>query len=372
MARPAELTVFIAWPGDNEKARDRAFRVIGALDRYFHQHHGVRIVAKDWKTHARPAGGNAQTNINNQVGPYDIFVGLLWTRLGMDAGRGKTGFEEEYAIARKQWARRKSSLMVYLRIASPPKLSAIDAPQLQAVRDFVARIQKRYQALYWTYGTVAEFERLLRQHLEDEIHARLKLSTTASTPSPAVTPKTPRARKPKPHGTTAPRLTTPRIPPPVTDERRRAFSRRTLGTIRAAFAEGRQDFNRKNPHLKMSVRKDGEDAFLCRVVEGETVRSAARIAIEAASLSYYSASWQIIYGTPDLHFLTAYERSGSAPHYSQQASATLTEHDRVLAYTMGASAHVMTRYTPSERTDPHAIAAHFWSLFLAPVPRADR
>lgn len=372
MPRPAELTVFVAWPGDNDKARDRAFRVIGALDRYFHQHHGVRIVAKDWKTHARPAGGNAQTNINNAVGTYDIFVGLLWTRLGMNAGRGKTGFEEEYAIARKQWARRKSSLMVYLRTASPPKLAAIDAAQLQAVRDFVARIQKRYQALYWTYGTVAEFERLLRQHLEDEIHARLKLSTTPTAAPAAAVPKKPRTRKPKPTRTTTPRLTTPRIPPPVTDERRRAFSRKTLGTIRAAFVTGRQDFNRKNSHLKMSVRKDGEDAFLCRVTEGETVRSAARIAIEAASSSYYGGSWQITYGIPDLYFLTAYESSGSTPHYSQQASATLTEHDRALAYTMGVNVQMLTQYTTDKRTDPHAIAAHFWSLFLRPIPRTDR
>lgn len=371
MPRPAELTVFIAWPGDNTAARDRAVTVIGALDRYFHQHHGVRIIAKDWKSHARPAGGNPQTTINNQVGTYDIFVGLLWTRLGMDAGRGKTGFEEEYAIARKQWARRKSSLMVYLRTASPPKLSAIDAAQLQAVRDFVARIQKRYQALYWAYGTVAEFERLLRQHLEDEIHARLKLTTASTVPPTAAPPKKPRVRKPKVTPTT-PRLTTPRILPPVTDERRRAFSRKTLGIIRTAFVDGRQAFNRKNPHLKMSVRKDGDDAFLCRVTEGETIRSAARISIEATSSSYYSASWQIIYGTPDLHFLTAFEITGSAPHYSQQASATLTEEDRVLAYTMGTTAHIMTRYAPSERTDPHAIAAHFWSLFLAPISGTGR
>ncbi|MDQ3399081.1 MAG: hypothetical protein M3511_15200, partial [Deinococcota bacterium] len=266
---PAEVVVFIAWPGDNKAARDRAIRVIGELDTTFHRHYGIRIVAKDWKTHARPAGGNPQQAINNQVGRYDIFVGLLWTRLGMNAGRGKTGFEEEYAIARRQWRQRKSSLMLYVRTSSPPKLATINAGQLQQVQDFVAWVQKKYQALYWPYRTLTEFERELRQHLTDEIHARLKLSTAkpveteaAKSAKNTTVKKAAGEKKPRAKPSLKSRLPIPTVPRRITDADRGAFARKALTTALREFRRAAKEFNASHPHAEIKVKQEGKDTFI--------------------------------------------------------------------------------------------------------------
>jgi hypothetical protein len=372
-----EVAVFIAWPGDNAAARDRARHVIAELDETFGKHHGVRVLAKDWKTHARPAGGNAQQNINNQVGAYDIFVGLLWTRLGMNAGRGRTGFVEEYEIARGQWKRRKSSLMLYVRESSPKNLAAIDAAQLQQVRDFVASVRKKYQALYWTYRTLPEFERELRRHLTDELHARLKLSTASPPASPAALPVTPAAQKParkapavkppalrpqEPKVPTAKKPRTPRLPVPavarlLTDADRKRFARRGLNTCLSEFRVAAKAFNASHSHARITVEEEGPDAFTAvGEANGERLVS-ARVRLEAPS---WGCSWA-------LHYETASVRAtyGGTLYYSPEAQIRTTDDNYTLAYEgnfYGVSAH-----GPSHSKEPLDVARAFWERFVRPL-----
>lgn len=357
---PAEVSIFIAWPGDNKAARDRAVRVIGELDTTFHRHHDVRIVAKDWKTHARPAGGNPQQNINNQVGRYDIFVGLLWTRLGMNAGRGKTGFEEEYAIARSQWRRRKSSLMLYVRTSSPPKLTAIDAGQLQQVRDFVTRVQKKYQALYWTYRTLAEFEREFRQHLTDEIHARLNLSTAP----PSKTDVTQQAeklevtkalQKKKSRATTprTPRLPVPSVPRLLTDTDREAFARKALTTTLREFRATAKAFNERYTHAKITVAKEGDNAFTAVGEANGKLVVSVRVRLEAPK---WNSSWT-------LHYETAYQGYSfdGAPHYQVETQVTTTDDGYTLTYS---GSYHMFPNGRGQLEKPVDIARVFWARFV--------
>ena len=357
---PTEISIFIAWPGDNKLARDRAVRIIGELDTTFHRHHGVRIVAKDWKTHARPAGGNPQQNINNQVGRYDIFVGLLWTRLGMNAGRGKTGFEEEYAIARSQWRRRKSSLMLYVRTSSPPKLNTIDAGQLQQVRDFVTRVQKKYQALYWTYGTLAEFERELRQHLTDEIHARLNLSTAppikadvAQQTKELVVTKAVQKKKPRATTPRTPRLLVPSVPRFLTDTDRETFARKALTTTLREFRAAAKVFNSGHPHATIAVAKEGDDAFTAVGETNGKLVVSARVRLEAPK---WNSSWTLYYETA----YQGYSFDGT-PHYQTETQVTTTDDGYTPTYS---SSYSMFSNGQKQLEEPIDVAKVFWARFV--------
>ncbi len=280
--------------------------MIGELDATFHKHHGVRIVAKDWKTHARPAGGNAQTNINNQVGPGDIFVGLLWTRLGMDAGRRRTGFEQEYAVAKKQWRRRKSSLMLYLRTSSPRKLDAVDPAKLQAVRDFIARIQKKYEALYWTYGALRDFEKLLRRHLTDELHARLKLAASPKgTSQPVAAPATKAPKRKKP------RKLTPR-----------QFALKGFRSVRSRFERRAKAETKMRPHITVTLNRKGENALVAVVSSYGSVR--ARACISAAK---GEGQWGLVYERGDSHPFY-----GSEPTFRPELRVQVADHDGVRGF----------------------------------------
>lgn len=361
MARTVnEVSVFIAWPGDNEAARTRALHVIAELDETFGKHYGVRVLAKDWKTHARPAGGNPQQNINNQVGPYDIFVGLLWTRLGMNAGRGKTGFEEEYEIARRQWTRRKSSLMLYVRQSSPKDLSAIDAAQLQQVRDFVARVRKKYQALYWAYRTLPEFERELRRHLTDELHARLKLSTASPPAKKPAPPKAPAKKaEPKPTPTRkprAPRLSVPTVPRLLTDADREAFARRALYTCLREFRSAAKAFNAAHAHARIVVKQEDKDVFTATgEANGERLVS-ARVRLEAPS---WGSSWTLRYETGSSGYL-----ADDTIYYRTEAEIRITGDN----YTQAYEGSYGTFPSGDGRTEkPLDVAREFWEHFVRPL-----
>ena len=64
---------------------------------------GLRIEIVRWETHSFPAyGGDPQTIINSQIAEmdeYDLFVGVLWNRMGTPTPRATSGTEEEFRRA---------------------------------------------------------------------------------------------------------------------------------------------------------------------------------------------------------------------------------------------------------------------------------
>ncbi|WP_462074860.1 hypothetical protein [Nitrospira sp. CMX1] len=41
--------------------------------------------------------------INDQIGEYDIFIGIMWRRFGTPTGVAGSGTEGEFRIAYKRW-----------------------------------------------------------------------------------------------------------------------------------------------------------------------------------------------------------------------------------------------------------------------------
>lgn len=173
-----EITVFLASPGDVKRERKAVRDAVEEVNRTTGEHDDFRLNVKGWETHTRPAAskkGRAQDAIFEQIGPYDIFLGIMWTRVGTPTGKAASGTIEEYELARQQWSRRrkyKPSVMFYFRSKVATEIDRLDPEQLKQVQLFKQRVFK--DGLAREYGTVKSFEGMMREHLTLEARAVLK------------------------------------------------------------------------------------------------------------------------------------------------------------------------------------------------------
>ena len=72
------LRVFVASPGDVAAERDHVQAVADELNRGIAAQAGFVLEVVRWETHARPDMGRAEQSILDQVGQYDLFVGIMW------------------------------------------------------------------------------------------------------------------------------------------------------------------------------------------------------------------------------------------------------------------------------------------------------
>src|SRR4051794_22722397 len=98
---PTPLTgyrIFVASPGDVEAERQRLVQVVADLNRS-KRRHGIVLELRRWEDMLPGPGEDAQAVINRQIGEYDIFVLILWSRLGTETERAPSGTVEEYRMA---------------------------------------------------------------------------------------------------------------------------------------------------------------------------------------------------------------------------------------------------------------------------------
>lgn len=160
------LRVFVASPRDVEEERDILEQVIRELNITWGRSRGIMLDLVRWETQAYPGiSSDPQAVINEQMlDDYDIFVGILWTRLGTRTGRAESGTLEEFQRAYERFRADPNAIriMFYFR-KTPLPPDEIDPEQLMRVNAF--REQLGEEALYWTYSTLGDFEAFTRQHL---------------------------------------------------------------------------------------------------------------------------------------------------------------------------------------------------------------
>lgn len=164
------LRVFVASPGDVSEERERLHKAIEELNHSIAEHKRFVLQAVDWKTDAWPAiGQDAQDVINQQIGPYDIFVGIMWKRFGTQTHRAGSGTKEEFERAYSLWSTyKRPHIMFYFNTAPVSLSSPDDAEEMAKVLAFKKEIANK-GALYWEYNGPDDFERFVRQHLMKEI-----------------------------------------------------------------------------------------------------------------------------------------------------------------------------------------------------------
>jgi CRISPR/Cas system CSM-associated protein Csm2 small subunit len=171
MPRPVQqLTVFVASPGDVEPERARVENAVREVNLNLlssSQDSIIQLALVRWETHAYPSfGQDPQAVINAQIGTeYDIFIGILWSRVGTPTPRFPSGTLEEFWAAYKKWQSDRTSvtLMIYFK-DEPLSPSQLDTSQLAQVQSFKKELSSA-GGLHWTFKTVDDFETIVRLHL---------------------------------------------------------------------------------------------------------------------------------------------------------------------------------------------------------------
>ena len=161
-----KLRLFVASTSEFDEERICIRVVVDELNRSIADSQKVTIETVSWDTHAWPGiGTDPQDVINREIHPSDIFVGLIWKRLGTPTPRAASGTVEEFERAYEAWMNRKSpQIFLYFKCTPffPRSLDEIEA--LAQVTDFRMRLRDR-GVLYWEFQNLAEFQRDFRQHL---------------------------------------------------------------------------------------------------------------------------------------------------------------------------------------------------------------
>jgi hypothetical protein len=131
-------------------------RVVSSLNRTIGESERLLVDLVQWETHACSGfGADAQDVINRQIEPGDIFMGVLWRRIGTPTQRAISGTVEEFERAHELWLRTgRPTLMVYFK--TPPFYpSQEDLTQFRSVLDFNAQLKKKRGQGYRTLRGIA-------------------------------------------------------------------------------------------------------------------------------------------------------------------------------------------------------------------------
>lgn len=156
--------VFLASPGDVSLERNTLSRVVDEINLTTAPLVDSRLEAVRWETNSAPGAGRPQQVINEQIGDYDVFVGIMWRRFGTPSGVAGSGTEEEFHIAYRRWeASKQLALMFYFcEVPFYPK-TVDELDQMKRVLTF--RHELEGKALTWSYDQHESFEAIIRKHL---------------------------------------------------------------------------------------------------------------------------------------------------------------------------------------------------------------
>lgn len=168
------IRVFLASPSGLDDERDAARSAAGRINSTLGIKFDTQLIILGYENAAHPGkGADAQDVVNHQIKDnYDVFVGILWDRVGTETNRAPSGTIEEYDRAlKKQAINGNVDLMVYFKSdsVSPDK---IDPDQLKLLQEFKNRVSKDGN-FYSSFKTPDDFAALIRDHLESIVLERL-------------------------------------------------------------------------------------------------------------------------------------------------------------------------------------------------------
>jgi hypothetical protein len=194
MSVPRVLKVFVASPDDVAQERDALAKLLADINdvlAYLTPEKGLSLELVRYETHSYPDLGAPQDVINREIPvDYDIFIGIMWKRVGTPTRNARSGTIEEFNRACER--RKQGSLpriMFYFCDQPIPVPTAPELKQLAEVVEF--RSQLASQGLTATYSSHAEFGDHVRGGLLRAIRDILGEtvpSPMAATPAPVPPP----------------------------------------------------------------------------------------------------------------------------------------------------------------------------------------
>lgn len=192
MTEPRKLKIFVASPADVAEERATLVKLVADINdvlAYLAPEKQLSLELVRYETHSYPDIGRPQDVINREIPvDYDIFVGIMWKRVGTPTATEPSGTIEEFRRASKR--RETNSLpriMFYFCDQPIPMPTSEDLKQLVDVIKFREELQAL--GLTSTYPTHAEFGehvrggllRAIRDILRDRGH-EVSLEPAVATP----------------------------------------------------------------------------------------------------------------------------------------------------------------------------------------------
>lgn len=159
------LSIFLASPSDVADERKIVDKVVTELNATSLKSLDIQLDLINWEKSTYPSfGTHAQSVINEQIGDdYDIFLGIIWTRLGTPTPQSESGTVEEFERAYSRInGSDKIEICFYFKV-DPIDPYSLDINQLQSVRNFKDKLSNR-GGYHWNF-TSKHFEEILRNHL---------------------------------------------------------------------------------------------------------------------------------------------------------------------------------------------------------------
>ena len=175
------VKIFLASPSDVRSERNYVKEVVEEINQTTAPSKGVRLEVVRSEKNAHPSfGQGGQAALNSQIGnmeEYELFVGIMWNRLGTPTPRAKSGTVEEYERAVAAFKKHgKPDIWFYFRDA-PAKLNSEDElEQRKKVLAFKKKIQSK--GLTKDYRQPANFRDRFRQDLSLWLDTKGKTATT--------------------------------------------------------------------------------------------------------------------------------------------------------------------------------------------------
>ena len=167
MPQVEKLKIFLASPGDVDTERRHVGKVVEEINRTVAAALGVVLEVISSKNAFPGYGKDGQAILNEQIGnmhEYELFIGIMWNRIGTPTPRAKSGTVEEFTRAvRTLMRRKKPEVWFYFRQAPAHLTTKEELKQREEVLDFRAKF--RSNGLFRDYKAPAEFRDQLREHL---------------------------------------------------------------------------------------------------------------------------------------------------------------------------------------------------------------
>ena len=167
------FNVFLASPSDVSKERSSVEEIINRINKTIGYDRKIVLILKNWETDVRPGFGNdPQDVINKQINfkEIDIFIGIMWNRIGTSNNRYRSGTVEEFENLYQSWKiTGKPKLMFYFNRKPFDPENSEEAEQKKQVLEFKEKIEK--ESIVGNYNGIEDFEKKIYTHLYQEVRS---------------------------------------------------------------------------------------------------------------------------------------------------------------------------------------------------------
>jgi hypothetical protein len=163
-----KVRIFVASPSDTTSERQQLNGVVEELNVLvpaLAPEKQIVLQLVKWETSVAPGmGRDAQDVVNQQIGEYDIFVGIIWKRMGTPTAVAQSGTEEEFRRAYAEWQRNKSLPILFYFSQAPYSINTGEENE-QLGRVIAFRDEVKKLGLVWEYPAPDRFADVIRPHL---------------------------------------------------------------------------------------------------------------------------------------------------------------------------------------------------------------